>query len=105
MSHTKGNMSDPHTYFFTFQVLVMHDLGKNFTNFTFITIYQLAFFILFTTIGLNIIYGIIVDTFSELRDLKASFCCAGKYLFLFVIQFGQEGISHLFFMFVMCFRH
>ena len=34
------------------------------------TIYQVTFFILFTTIGLNVIFGIIVDTFSELRDLK-----------------------------------
>jgi len=29
-----------------------------------------SFFIFITTIGLNIIFGIIVDTFSELRDLK-----------------------------------
>ena len=36
-------------------------------------IYQVTFFIFFTTIGLNIIFGIIVDTFSELRDLKV--CC------------------------------
>ena len=27
-----------------------------------------SFFIIITTIGLNIIFGIIVDTFSELRD-------------------------------------
>ena len=30
--------------------------------------YDLTFFILVTTIGLNIVFGIIVDTFSELRD-------------------------------------
>ncbi|CAH1800283.1 unnamed protein product [Owenia fusiformis] len=31
---------------------------------------DISFFILITTIGLNIIFGIIVDTFSELRDNK-----------------------------------
>ncbi|XP_065910466.1 inositol 1,4,5-trisphosphate-gated calcium channel ITPR1-like [Dysidea avara] len=30
--------------------------------------YDLTFFIIVTTIGLNIVFGIIVDTFSELRD-------------------------------------
>jgi inositol 1,4,5-triphosphate receptor type 1 len=33
-------------------------------------VYHVSFFIFITTIGLNIIFGIIVDTFSELRDLK-----------------------------------
>ncbi|ESO85062.1 hypothetical protein LOTGIDRAFT_60067, partial [Lottia gigantea] len=33
-------------------------------------IYHVTFFIFITTIGLNIIFGIIVDTFSEMRDLK-----------------------------------
>lgn len=49
---------------------VMHKLHKNFQIFGMMTFYQLTFFILFTTIGLNVIFGIIVDTFSELRDLK-----------------------------------
>ena len=31
-------------------------------------IYDVSFFIIVTTIGLNIVFGIIVDTFSELRD-------------------------------------
>ena len=31
-------------------------------------IYNISFFIIISTIGLNIIFGIIVDTFSELRD-------------------------------------
>ena len=31
-------------------------------------LYDISFFIIVTTIGLNIIFGIIVDTFSELRD-------------------------------------
>ncbi|XP_067668084.1 inositol 1,4,5-trisphosphate-gated calcium channel ITPR2-like [Haliotis asinina] len=35
-----------------------------------VTVFDTVFFILITTIGLNIIFGIIVDTFSELRDNK-----------------------------------
>ncbi|XP_076454279.1 inositol 1,4,5-trisphosphate-gated calcium channel ITPR3-like isoform X3 [Babylonia areolata] len=35
-----------------------------------IVAFDVIFFILITTIGLNIIFGIIVDTFSELRDSK-----------------------------------
>ena len=30
--------------------------------------FDISFFIIITTIGLNIVFGIIVDTFSELRD-------------------------------------
>ena len=33
-------------------------------------IFDVAFFIIITTIGLNIVFGIIVDTFAELRDEK-----------------------------------
>ncbi|XP_004347257.1 hypothetical protein CAOG_04510 [Capsaspora owczarzaki ATCC 30864] len=33
-------------------------------------LYDLSFFVLISTIGLNVIFGIIVDTFSELRDEK-----------------------------------
>ena len=33
---------------------------------------DLSFFIVVTTIGLNIVFGIIVDTFSELRDERVS---------------------------------
>jgi inositol 1,4,5-triphosphate receptor type 1 len=36
------------------------------------TFFDLSFFILVTTIGLNVVFGIIVDTFSELRDEKFS---------------------------------
>ena len=35
--------------------------------------YDITFFIIVTTIGLNIVFGIIVDTFSELRDEKVSY--------------------------------
>lgn len=34
--------------------------------------YDVSFFIIVTTIGLNIVFGIIVDTFSELRDERVS---------------------------------
>ena len=34
--------------------------------------YKLSFFIIITIIGLNLILGIIIDTFSELRDKKVS---------------------------------
>ena len=57
-------------HFLLFQNMGMPDLMNNFTNFTYVTIYQITFFIIFTTICLNVVFGIIVDTFSELRDLK-----------------------------------
>ncbi|XP_071092410.1 inositol 1,4,5-trisphosphate-gated calcium channel ITPR3-like isoform X4 [Haliotis cracherodii] len=53
-----------------FEVLIPHDNEKTFQKFGFVVIYHVSFFIFITTIGLNIIFGIIVDTFSELRDLK-----------------------------------
>lgn len=34
------------------------------------TIFDLSFFIVVTIVGLNVVFGIIVDTFSELRDEK-----------------------------------
>ena len=43
---------------------------RTFEAFWPIVLYHVSFFIFITTIGLNIIFGIIVDTFSELRDLK-----------------------------------
>ena len=33
-------------------------------------IFDITFFILITTIGLNIVFGIIIDTFSELREAR-----------------------------------
>ena len=61
-----------HVNIVSLQNLALHPLANTFTQFSFMSIYQLTFFILFTTIGLNVIFGIIVDTFSELRDLKVS---------------------------------
>lgn len=53
-----------------FQVIVQSSDESTFSHFWPIALYHLSFFIFITTIGLNIIFGIIVDTFSELRDLK-----------------------------------
>ena len=52
------------------QSLVSHPAENTFAKFGFLVIYHTSFFIFVTTIGLNIIFGIIVDTFSELRNLK-----------------------------------
>ena len=46
------------------------EVEASFQKFGWIVLYHVSFFIFITTIGLNIIFGIIVDTFSELRDLK-----------------------------------
>ena len=54
------------------QKFALHPLNENFNNFGLLVLYQVTFFVFFTTILLNIIFGIIVDTFSELRDLKVS---------------------------------
>ena len=35
-------------------------------------LYDLSFFIIVTTIGLNIVFGIIIDTFGELREERVS---------------------------------
>ena len=40
-------------------------------------LYDISFFIIVTTIGLNIVFGIIVDTFSELRDERVRL---GQYI-------------------------
>ena len=52
------------------QRLKSHSADNTFQKFGFFVIFHLSFFVFITTIGLNIIFGIIVDTFSELRDLK-----------------------------------
>ncbi|XP_059139568.1 inositol 1,4,5-trisphosphate receptor type 1-like isoform X3 [Physella acuta] len=53
-----------------FEELKDNQSDKTFASFWPMVIYHVSFFIFITTIGLNIIFGIIVDTFSELRDLK-----------------------------------
>ena len=47
-------------------------MGDDFKQAIGITFFDVSFFIIITTIGLNIIFGIIVDTFSQLRDSKVS---------------------------------
>ena len=34
--------------------------------------FDISFFIIVTTVGLNIVFGIIVDTFSELREERVN---------------------------------
>jgi len=53
------------------QIVKQSEQERTFDTFWPIVLYHVSFFIFITTIGLNIIFGIIVDTFSELRDLKA----------------------------------
>ncbi|XP_052817063.1 inositol 1,4,5-trisphosphate receptor type 3-like isoform X2 [Mya arenaria] len=53
-----------------FEVVKQSEKERTFETFWPIVLYHVSFFIFITTIGLNIIFGIIVDTFSELRDLK-----------------------------------
>lgn len=69
-------------------------------NFFLNTINQLFFFIIVTTIGLNIIFGIIVDTFSELRNRKVGitngfFFLKIQWLFRFTVigmlRFNQNA--------------
>ena len=44
-----------------------HPLVRDFTAFVKISAYHVLFFIVVSTIGLNIIFGIILDTFNQLR--------------------------------------
>ncbi|KAL4234550.1 hypothetical protein ACF0H5_006191 [Mactra antiquata] len=53
-----------------FESVKQAESERTFATFWPIVVYHVSFFIFITTIGLNIIFGIIVDTFSELRDLK-----------------------------------
>ncbi|XP_053404110.1 inositol 1,4,5-trisphosphate receptor type 2-like isoform X2 [Mercenaria mercenaria] len=58
-----GLVEGPYTQF-------ENQMGSNFAQAIGITFFDVSFFIIITTIGLNIIFGIIVDTFSQLRDSK-----------------------------------
>lgn len=53
-----------------FESIKAHKEEASFAKFGLVVLFHVSFFIFITTIGLNIIFGIIVDTFSELRDLK-----------------------------------
>ena len=58
-----------------FQSIALNSTGET-TQFTsglpVRLIYDLSFFIIVTTIGLNIVFGIIVDSFGELREERVS---------------------------------
>ena len=41
--------------------------------------FDITFFIIITAIGLNIVFGIIIDTFSELRNARVSKIRTGSY--------------------------
>lgn len=58
------------TCMFLHQNVNAHKSEATFYKFGLVVVYHISFFIFVSTIGLNIIFGIIVDTFSELRDLK-----------------------------------
>ena len=45
-------------------------MGNDFGEAIGITFFDVSFFVIITVIGLNIVLGIIVDTFSQLRDAK-----------------------------------
>ena len=51
----------------------METWNTTFKEHLILTAVDLTFFIIVTTIGLNIIFGIIVDTFSQLRDSKVNY--------------------------------
>ena len=55
---------------FLIQFMKPHPLTLDFRSFGLVAIYHIFFFIVITTIGLNIVFGIILDTFSELRATK-----------------------------------
>uniref|UniRef100_A0A1I8FAF2 Ion_trans domain-containing protein n=1 Tax=Macrostomum lignano TaxID=282301 RepID=A0A1I8FAF2_9PLAT len=53
-----------------FENLVPPSSHRNFDEYVWMALFSITFFVLISTIGLNIIFGIIVDTFSQLRDKK-----------------------------------
>ena len=56
------------TEFHLFSIKAIPLISTDIYEFGWRLIYDISFFIIVTTIGLNIVFGIIVDTFSELRD-------------------------------------
>lgn len=87
-------------FFFFFQNIKHNGVNDSFETFWPLVLYHVSFFIFITTIGLNIIFGIIVDTFSELRDLKVqnSLCqaCDGlrQYFYgMLILTLALSSIS------------
>ena len=67
-----------HYIFFSFQNA---DAGSFFPAYIPRAIFDVSFFIIVTTVGLGVIFGIIVDTFSELREEKVNIVqlCTASY--------------------------
>ena len=68
-------------------------------------LFDVSFFIIVTTIGLNIVFGIIVDTFSELRDERVSaFLISWVYHFCDILHYSSEQrlTKSLFASYVVC---
>lgn len=85
---------------FFFQNIKQNGVNDSFETFWPLVLYHVSFFIFITTIGLNIIFGIIVDTFSELRDLKVQnkiykFCDGQKQYFygMLILTLALSSIS------------
>ena len=77
-------------------MVTLHSDDDNFLVFLIWAAYQITFFIFFTTIGLNIIFGIIVDTFSELRDLKVIYIYIGfmEYVKYYIVYVHSSPHTH-----------
>ena len=67
-----GSMIILNIYFFVKQIIPLDENERTTFSNTYILrlVYDLSFFIIVTTIGLNVVFGIIVDAFGELRDEK-----------------------------------
>lgn len=66
--------------------------NQDFLYYLYKNIYDLSYFIIITVIGLNVIFGIIVDTFSELRDSKVSLLHVEAYFGVLICYPGNLHI-------------
>ena len=76
---------------FIFQSVKQSSRYESFESFWPLVLYHVSFFIFITTIGLNIIFGIIVDTFSELRDLKVNFDLICIFILIYHIFYWNNA--------------
>ena len=66
---------------FNLQFMKPYYTELTFRNWAVLAVFHICFWIIVTTVGLNIVFGVILDTFSELRSMKVSF-----NIFIFVIE-------------------
>ena len=66
------------------------ELNSDFDHVWKLMLFHLTFFIIIVLIGLNIIFGIIVDTFSELRDLKVRCVCLPRECLFLIYSQGFD---------------